>query len=223
MFLIPDFTGESCFSTLQLPILQNIDSRAKLAFKVVQRLLPLAVVYQPKWTFIGVLSINFIATFFDKNTYLEEKGFKFAFDGVSALMSVVDWKWGPFLSLCRYSVSNLYNLKNAAFAKKSWKCADHLLNVIDVGLIVAPAWAEMKAYAEEQYINTKNFLRVAFLVYHAFHHSYNALKVLPKVVTNVKSLDTLECGVQLLMIGVRLAQAWQIHSKAKLDDNCEKH
>jgi hypothetical protein len=89
MFLIPVFADGSGFSTLQLAILQDIDSRAKLAFEVAQRLLPLAVVYQPKWTFIGVPSINFIATFFDKGTYLE-KGVKLAFNGVSALTIVVD-------------------------------------------------------------------------------------------------------------------------------------
>jgi hypothetical protein len=208
MSLIPAFTGYSLFSTLQLAILQDIDSRAKLAFEVAQRLLPLAAVYKPAYAFIGVPSINFVATFFDKGTYLE-KGGKLAFNGASALTIFIDWKLGALLSLGDYSVSNLYHLKNAAFEKNSWKCADHLLNVIDVGLIVAPTWAEARD------TNTENFYRVAFLVYHAFHHFYNALKVFPKVVTNVKSLDTLECGVQLLMIGVRLAQAWQIHSKDK--------
>jgi hypothetical protein len=107
-------------------------------------------------------------------------------------------------------------LKNGAFEKNSWKCADHLLNVIDIGLYIAPT------FIEDGDTKTENFCDVAFLVYQAFHHSYNALKVLPKVVTNVKSLDTLECGVQLLMIGVRLVQAWQIDSKDKLDKR-KKH
>jgi hypothetical protein len=214
MFLIPDFTKKPFFSTLQLAILQDIDARAKLAFEVAQRLLPLAVVYQPKWTFIGVPSINFIATFFDKGTYLE-KGFKLAFNGFSPLTIFVDWRYGLSLSLCGYLGANVGHLQNAAFAKNSWKCADHLFNVIDAGLYIAPAFAQKK--------DTKDFRYAAFLAYHAFHHFYNALRVLPKVVTNVKSLDTLECGVQLLMIGVRLAQARQMHSRAKRDDNCEKH
>lgn len=204
--IIPEYDKSGYFSTLPLVIPQAIDARVKMALEIAQRLLPIAVVYRPNYTFPGAALINCVTTYFDKGTYWE-KGFSWCANGVTLVSPLVTWAIGAILANTVYTGKNLWNLKNAAFAKDKWATVDPLLNVADIALYWAPGFKISQSIGNSRRIN--------FLVYQAVHHAYNAYRVFPKV-TSLKSLDTLELGVQVAMIGVRLAQAYRFYQRSRL-------
>jgi hypothetical protein len=198
--LIPSY--DEHLPWFQLRVAQNLPPTIKVVTEIVNKLLPLGFVYQPKWVYYTVPCTNFVLTLIDKSA-TGNKIWRSIQYGLIAGATFFDSDTTCTVASCFYTFDTLYDCVTLPFNKKHWAVEDTIVQSIDTGL-----W-----WASETLHRDIPGIVAASLFFHSFYHGYKACRILPTA--TAVSLDTLEFSVQALMSVIRLIQAMRSYTKLK--------
>jgi hypothetical protein len=192
---------------MQYVIPQSIDSRVKFVFDIVQRLMPLSMIYvnhkRGKDCFTSVSLINIVMTYFEKGTTREKAVSYCRYLAEFLALHFVPMGFGIAVPYGFHTAKTLLALKHSISVDNQGESAAYLMDIFNMA--VHASSYEATLYKK---FDKADQLTVASLVLQGVYHTYSATRVLPKV-TTWKSLEFLELTVQGVVAVVRFAQAWR--------------